>query len=87
MINVIPKNSKHDIFATIGFGWESLEFYRRWAYGDEDLATMMEGTHVEKGGIQSKYTRFFLEQLNLIILQDKDFTEMIKCHYRRNLSI
>jgi len=82
MINVIPKNSKHDIFATIGFGWESLEFYRKWAYGDNEIAIMMEGTHVEIGGIQSKYTRFFLEQLNLIILQDKDFTGMIKRHYR-----
>ncbi len=82
MINVIPKNSKHDILATIGFGWESPEFYRKWAYGDKEIAVIMEGTHVELGGIQSIYTRFFLEQLNLIILQDKDFTAMIKRHYR-----
>jgi len=59
MINVIPKNNRHDNLATIGFGWESLKFYQRWAYGDKEIATMMEGTHVEIGGIQSKYTRFF----------------------------
>lgn len=82
MINFVPKRNNSVILATIGYGWESFLFYKKWAYGDGEIASQMEGTHIEPGGIQSEYTCFFLEQLNLTIFQDKSFTEMIKCHYQ-----
>lgn len=82
MINFVPKRNDSVILATIGYGWESFSFYQKWAYGDGEIAFQMEGAHIEPSGIQSEYTRFFLEQLNVTILQDKSFTEMIKRHYR-----
>ena len=82
MINFVPRENRFLTLATIGYGWESFSFYKKWAYGEKDIASQMEGTHVEPGGVQSKYTHFFLEQLNLTILRDKSFTEMIKYHYR-----
>lgn len=82
IINIVPKENNSLILASIGYGWESLSFYQKWAYGDKELAGQMEGTHVEPACIQSKHTHFFLEQLNLTIIKDKSFTETIKRHYR-----
>lgn len=59
MINFVPKRNNSVILATIGYGWESSSFYEEWAFGEKDIASQMEGTHIEPGGIQSKYTRFF----------------------------
>lgn len=54
MINIIDKKDPSRILVTIGFGWESLDFYKQWAHGDEWLAKEMKGVYLELGGIQSE---------------------------------
>jgi len=40
MINVIDVKSPHEFLATIGYGWESAEFYTEWIGGDETLGNI-----------------------------------------------
>ena len=59
MINIVSNN---EVFATIGFGWEDLKFYKKWI-GDKKLAADMKGPSLEFGGMQSKYAMVFLNLL------------------------
>src|SRR5439155_5169319 len=61
MINVVEVNPPRRILATIGYGWESVEFYTKWMYGDEKIARSITGAYLELGGIQSQYAQHFLE--------------------------
>ena len=38
MINVVAVNPPRQILATIGYGWESVEFYTKWMHGDKEIA-------------------------------------------------
>lgn len=53
IINISPIGKPTKILASIGYGWESRDHYKQWAYGDDKLADMMLGTYVELAGQQS----------------------------------
>lgn len=80
MINFIEVKPPHRILATIGYGWESLEFYIKWMYGDKDIAEHLVGAYLELGGYQSEYSRNFLEIFNARL--SKEYTDTIKKHYK-----
>lgn len=79
MINIVNKKDHNRILATIGFGWESLEFYKKWAHGDEWLAKEMLGAYLELGGIQSEDAVYLLEEFKKSI--NSDNVEILKRHY------
>ena len=81
IINISPVSLPDKILASIGYGWESREFYKAWAYGDDGIADMMVGTHLEFGGRQSDHSKYFLDRCNMLIRKDKDFTESVRKHY------
>ena len=56
MINVIEVKSPQQFLATIGYGWESAEFYTQWMGDDERLGNMITGAYLEPGCAQSKYS-------------------------------
>jgi hypothetical protein len=56
-INVIPRDSQYEM-ATITYGWETPEFYKKWmTFGDNKLIEMMTRPHLEVGQRQSKYAK------------------------------
>ena len=63
MINVVEVKPPRRILATIGYGWESVEFYTKWMYGDEKIARSITGAYLELGGIQSQYASIFWRYL------------------------
>ena len=69
------------IVATIGYGWEDLEFYKEWM-GDEELIDDVKGPILELGGIQTKYSQYLLELFKEVILKDEQYIERIKKHYK-----
>ncbi len=77
---IIITNGKK-IFATIGYGWESLEFYKNWI-GDKNLAKHLLGASLEMGGFQSEFANDFLNIFKKLISDNSRFTEMIKNHYK-----
>jgi hypothetical protein len=81
MINVIDAKSPHQILATIGYGWESEEFYTQWMHGDKETAKKITGAYLEPGCIQSKYSERFFELFTTIALTD-EYVLRLKRHYR-----
>lgn len=69
------------ILATIGFGWEDLSFYKKWAH-DKSLAQNMKGPILELGGVSSKYSDELLVLFKEVMLNDQVFLDRIKRHYK-----
>ena len=78
MIMVVNKNRP---IATIGFGWEGINFYEKWI-GDKETAKIMKGPSLELGGIHSEFANRFLKFFKEKILTDKPYIERIKTHYK-----
>lgn len=81
-LNVIDKYDPKKILATIGFGWEDVEFYEKWL-GDKNmkyLAKEMKGPILEPGGVQTKYSNDFLDIFKERILTEESI-EIWKDHY------
>ncbi len=77
-INVIYNN---EIAATIGFGWEDLKFYERWAH-DKSLAPDLKGPILELGGVSTKYSEKILVLFKEFMMQDNTFLDRLKRHYK-----
>ena len=68
-------------YATINYGWESLEFYAGWMHGDDKTAAEMQGACLEPFGPQSQYSAAFLELVKWA-LQDEAYVRRLQEHYR-----
>ncbi len=68
-------------YATINYGWESLEFYAGWMHGDVETAAEMQGASLEPFGPQSQYSAAFLELVKWA-LQDEAYVSRLQEHYR-----
>jgi len=68
------------ILATLGYGWESPEFYVRWMSGDS-LAEQMAGLSTEPLGPQSELTGVLLRACEEHLLSDPLYVERLKRHY------
>lgn len=80
VINVVaPTGPK--IWATINYGWESLEFYTKWLHGDKELAREACGVTLDPLNPQTEYSAALL-QLFKQVLQDKAYVERLKRHYQ-----
>ena len=80
-INVVSRDSPGDILATISYGWETPEFYKKWmGRADTKLIDMMTQPHLEIGCVQSKYANDFLELFQGMI-KDKSYVERLSRHY------
>ena len=77
-INVIYND---DIIATIGFGWEDLKFYEKWAQ-DKSMAPDLKGPTLEVTGEYTKYSKKILELFKELMIPDKVFIERLKRHYK-----
>ena len=80
MINVVEANPAHRILATIGYGWETVEFYTKWMHGNKEIARSITGAYLEVGGIQSEYAQLFLEIFKATLTDE--YVNTIKRHYR-----
>ncbi len=81
IIHVVESRPPHQIFATIGYGWETVEFYTKWMHGDEEIARTMTGAYLEIWGIQSSYAQQFFEIFKAVALTDDEYVSRIKRHY------
>jgi hypothetical protein len=78
-LNVIHNDK---IVATIGYGWEDLEFYKAWFKGSNfDLLPGFKGPVLEMGQVQSKYAKTILKLFEDVLLEDIDYIDRIKNHY------
>jgi len=80
-INVSSKDALNKILATISFGWEAPEFYKKWMPTDDpELIYIMSHPHLEIGCWQSEYANDFLDLFNKVI-RDQKYVERLAGHY------
>ncbi len=80
LIDVITPASGSKIWATINYGWESLEFYEKWMHNKE-AARESYGATLDLLNPQTKYSEALL-QLFICVLQDEAYVERLKRHYQ-----
>lgn len=66
--------------ATIGYGWEELEYYEKWM-GDKKLAKDVKGPILEIDGFFTEYSDEVFNLFNEIMLKDSVFIARLKKHY------
>jgi hypothetical protein len=79
MINVVNAESPQEILATIGFGWETAEYYTKW-FGDKKTGEQMVGSYLEPGCIQTSDSEKYLK-LTENSLKDKSYIALLIKHY------
>lgn len=75
-----PETGWSRIWATISYGWESLDFYREWGGTHSDPIEMM-GPGLDTLNPQSEYSPALLDLFRLF-LQSPDYVERLKRHYQ-----
>ncbi|HII16508.1 TPA: hypothetical protein HA361_01215 [Candidatus Woesearchaeota archaeon] len=77
-INVIYEDNP---IATIGFGWEDIKFYEKWAH-DKSMAPDLKGPILELTGIRTKHSKNALKLFEEVMMHDTIFIERLKKHYK-----
>jgi hypothetical protein len=81
MIHVLrPKTGSSKIWATISYGWESLDFYEKWGGAANDPLEV-KGPYLDPLNPQSKYSTALLNLFQFLI-QSPDYVERLKRHYQ-----
>ncbi len=78
ILRVIRKDTGPKIWATITFGWEPPEFYRRWTKFPELPGS---GAALEPISIQSAHAPAILGLFEDVIQKDPAYVERLKRHY------
>lgn len=81
VFQVIRPDSGTTVWATINFGWESEEFYRRWS-PHSDLFDEMASALLEPFGPQTEHSSELLRLCREVLLGDSRFVDRLKKHYR-----
>ena len=79
MIQVLGPGDRS--FATLGYGWESANFYTNWMFGDEEFGQNASGAHHYEMSPQTEHS----DQLLILfkqMLEDAHFANRIKAHYQ-----
>jgi hypothetical protein len=82
MLSVFVTESK-SIEAVIAYGWESHDFYARWFHDDDpEMIRELQGPVLNLGSPQSPRASAILDLVRNVALQDKQYIERLKDHYR-----
>ena len=80
MVNVVSCDDPRNILATINYGWESVEFYKEFMYGDEKSAGYATGAALDILNFQSDLAPAFLRIFEQTLTQI--YVETLKNHYK-----
>ncbi len=80
----VVKDGLENEVATIGWGWEPLEFYAKWMYWDPDPESVkdLKGPSLNLLSVQSELAEGALKLCRDVLIQDPVFVERIVRHYR-----
>ena len=79
IIDVVSSTTGSKIWATLNYGWESLEFYEEWSKSKENVADL-KGVTIDPLNAQTEYSPAFL-RLFEFLLSDEKYAERLKRHY------
>jgi len=75
-----PETGWSKIWATIGYGWESLRVYRKWGGLSRD-AIEIKGPYLDPLNPQTEYSSALLNLFRFLI-QSPDYVERLRRHYQ-----
>jgi hypothetical protein len=75
-----PETGWSKIWATISYGWESADFYRKWSRAGSDPVEM-KGPSLDPLNAQSQYSSALLD-LFRVVLESTEYVDRLKRHYR-----
>jgi hypothetical protein len=81
MIFVLRPDTEWKVWATINYGWESLEFYQRWAGAPDWDREQWQGPFLDPLGEQTQYSPVLLDLFSFV-LESPDYIERLKRHYQ-----
>jgi hypothetical protein len=81
MIDVLrPETGWSKIWATISYGWESLDFYRKWGGAGSDPIEI-KGPYLDPLNPQTKYSSALLHLFQFLI-QSPHYVDRLQRHYQ-----
>lgn len=80
----VISSKKKNVVAVIAYGWESEKFYRKWFGHKINSQALQEikGPALNALSPQSKIAPQILQMVKDIVLQDDDYIERVKRHYK-----
>ncbi len=79
---VVTPPSK-DPLAVVAYGWESEKFYAKWMRDDSpDVIEELKGPSLNMASPQSKLAPAVLKLVKEVLLQDTEYIERLKGHYK-----
>jgi hypothetical protein len=75
-----PETGWRKIWATISYGWESADFYRKWSRADSDPFDM-QGLSLDPLNPQTQYSSALLDLFGFL-LESPEYVDRLKRHYR-----
>jgi len=80
--SVVSERTK-DVEAVIAYGWENRQFYVDWLKDDDpDIIKDLQGPVLNLCSPQSRLAPALLSLAQKVLLQDEDYIDRIKRHYR-----
>jgi hypothetical protein len=81
MIDVLrPETGWSKVWATISYGWESLDFYRQWGGAGSDPA-QIKGPYLDPLNPQTKYSSALLKLFRFLV-QSPEYVARLQRHYQ-----
>jgi hypothetical protein len=80
-LQVIARNQPERIFASINYGWETEEFYRKRLPWDPDAASKVVRGELDPMNEQSEFAPDFLELFHRFVLNET-YRSRLRRHYR-----
>ena len=81
MIDVLRQDTGwNKVWATINYGWESLDFYRKWSGSFTDPVEL-KGPFLDPLNVQTQYSPVLLELFRLLI-HSPDYVQRLRNHYQ-----
>ena len=81
MIDVLrPETGWGKVWATISYGWESLDFYRKWGVGDSD-PIQIQGPYLDPLNPQTQYSSALLNLFRFLV-QSPEYVARLQRHYQ-----
>ena len=75
-----PETGWSQIWATISYGWESLDFYRKWG-GQGNDPIEMKGPYLDPLNPQTKYSAALLNLFQFLV-QSPEYVARLQRHYQ-----
>jgi hypothetical protein len=80
VIYVVRPDDVEKVWATLNFGWETAEYYRRWS-GDAGAEQEMASATLEPTGPQTRHAAALLRLFQGIVESDPAYVDRLRFHY------